>query len=72
MAEDQGAVVWRKSSYSGADTDNNCCEVAAFPDGIRIRDSKSPDTSVLSFTPGVWTAALEWLSVRSRTTGSDD
>lgn len=71
MAEEQGAVVWRKSSYSGADTDNNCCEVAALPDEIRIRDSKSPDTSVLSFAPGVWTAALAWLSVRSRT-GSDD
>ncbi|MEU3899366.1 DUF397 domain-containing protein [Streptomyces sp. NPDC045251] len=71
MAEEQGAVVWRKSSYSGQQ-EQNCCEVAALPDEIRIRDSKSPDTSVLSFAPGVWTAALAWLSVRSRTMGSDD
>lgn len=39
---------WRKSTRSGA-TGNDCVEVAAYPDLVLVRDSKSPDGPVLRF-----------------------
>nr|WP_200797386.1 DUF397 domain-containing protein [Streptoalloteichus hindustanus] len=38
---------WRKSSYSGTETD--CVEVAAVPQSIAVRDSKNPGGPVLVF-----------------------
>ncbi|MGP3943415.1 DUF397 domain-containing protein [Streptomyces sp. 6N106] len=40
---------WRKSSFS-TDVHQNCVELAAAPDGIRIRESDEPDT-VLRTSP---------------------
>jgi hypothetical protein len=34
---------WRKSSYSGAGTTNDCVEVAESRAGVHLRDSKDPD-----------------------------
>ncbi|MBW8089897.1 DUF397 domain-containing protein [Streptomyces hygroscopicus subsp. hygroscopicus] len=36
---------WRKSSFS-ADVHQNCVELTAAPDGIRIRESDEPDTVI--------------------------
>lgn len=47
---------WRKSSYSGANSD--CVEVAHGPAVVGIRDSKSPDTGVPTVPRAAWTAFL--------------
>ncbi|MGW3652365.1 DUF397 domain-containing protein [Streptomyces sp. NPDC000878] len=57
MAGDRGAVVWRKSSYS-ANPEPNCCEVAVLPGVVRVRDSKRPDSTSVSFTADTWRAAI--------------
>ncbi|MFE4540878.1 DUF397 domain-containing protein [Streptomyces scopuliridis] len=49
------ALAWRKSSYSGADS--NCVEVAvARIDMTPVRDSKAPDGPRLTFGAGAWTS----------------
>lgn len=51
---DLNRVRWRKSSYSGVDS--NCVEVA-FLDGFTLlRDAKDPSGPVLTFTPAAWSA----------------
>ncbi|MDH2425346.1 DUF397 domain-containing protein [Sphaerisporangium sp. TRM90804] len=52
---DLRSAQWRKSTYS---TDNgNCVEVAAnLPGVVAVRDSKTPTTPALAFTPGTWSA----------------
>ncbi|MFI0372385.1 DUF397 domain-containing protein [Actinomadura sp. 1N219] len=35
-------ISWRKSSYSGAATDEMCVEVGDLISGVGIRDSKNP------------------------------
>jgi hypothetical protein len=52
-----GALTWRKASASGA---NGCVELAALADGgVAVRDSKDPQSPVLSFTRREWTAFLD-------------
>ncbi|MET7843192.1 DUF397 domain-containing protein [Streptomyces sp. NPDC005356] len=46
-------LVWRKSSYSGAEG-GDCVEIAAAVDGIHIRDSKARYGPVLSVAPDAW------------------
>ncbi|TYB48988.1 DUF397 domain-containing protein [Actinomadura chibensis] len=41
---------WRKSSRSTQGTSEQCLELAQLPDGIGLRDSKSPDTGHLVLT----------------------
>ncbi|GAB3458237.1 DUF397 domain-containing protein [Streptomonospora sediminis] len=48
--------VWRKASYSGANT--NCVEVADLPGAAAMRDSKHPDAAHLVFPPAEWAAFL--------------
>ncbi|MBA9002708.1 DUF397 domain-containing protein [Thermomonospora cellulosilytica] len=36
-------IRWRKSSRSGSANDEACVELAGFPDGVGIRDSKDPE-----------------------------
>ncbi|MEU8799170.1 MULTISPECIES: DUF397 domain-containing protein [unclassified Spirillospora] len=36
-------IHWRKSTRSGSATDEACVEVAVLPEGVGVRDSKSPD-----------------------------
>jgi hypothetical protein len=47
---------WRKSSYSGANS--NCVEVAHATATVGIRDSKSPDTGTLTVSRTTWAAFL--------------
>ncbi|MEU2870686.1 DUF397 domain-containing protein [Streptomyces olivoreticuli] len=37
-----GATSWQKSSYSGADNNQDCVEIAAHPTGVLIRESDEP------------------------------
>lgn len=50
MASDQ--LVWRKSSYSGTQTD--CVEVAPIPGVTGIRDSKNIDGGELRVPRRAW------------------
>jgi hypothetical protein len=43
---DLPAVVWRKSSYSGSQSD--CLELALTGNSEAVRDSKNPDGGVLT------------------------
>jgi hypothetical protein len=45
--------VWFKSSYSGGNT-TECVEAAFVPNGVRIRDSKTPDCRCLSVSAVAW------------------
>ncbi|MCZ4602657.1 DUF397 domain-containing protein [Streptomyces sp. Lzd4kr] len=63
MAEVQGAVVWRKSSYS--DQEGQCCEVALHAGEVLVRDSKRPDDSVLTFSLDAWRTAVASLCAGS-------
>ncbi|TLG17784.1 DUF397 domain-containing protein [Nocardia cyriacigeorgica] len=47
---------WFKSTHSGADS--NCVEVAFLPDGVAVRDSKTPQTPPLLLTPTQWDSFL--------------
>ncbi|MFI6371395.1 DUF397 domain-containing protein [Streptomyces sp. NPDC050546] len=60
LAEDRGAVPWRKSSYSS--TAEQCCEMAVVAGEILVRDSKCPSRTMLAFTPGAWRTAMAWMS----------
>ena len=42
---------WRKSSYSSS---GNCVEVAGVRGGIKVRDTKNRDGSVLRFDARTW------------------
>ena len=54
MQHTTDGLTFVKSSYS---VQNACVEVAALPDGGRaVRDSKSPQGPVHSFTREEWTA----------------
>jgi Domain of unknown function (DUF397) len=46
---------WRKSSFSGQDT--NCVEVAYTGDAVGVRDSKSP-AAQLAVSQAAWRAFL--------------
>lgn len=48
---------WRKSSHSGEEG-GNCVEVAAFSNGVAVRDSKNPSGPVLVFPPDAWRSFL--------------
>ncbi|MGW6919250.1 DUF397 domain-containing protein [Kitasatospora sp. NPDC054939] len=47
------ALIWRKSSYSGAQS--NCVEIAVgVPAAVPVRDSKDPEGPALRFSPEAW------------------
>jgi hypothetical protein len=48
------ALVWVKSSYSGAEG-GQCVEVAATPTRIHVRDSKDTTRTALAVHPATWT-----------------
>ena len=50
---DSRPLRFRKSSYSGARTEN-CVEVADLPAGAAVRDSKHPDAGQLAFPAAEW------------------
>jgi hypothetical protein len=45
-------ISWRASSYSAGY--GGCVEVAPAPDGVRVRDSKDRDGSVLTVPTTAW------------------
>lgn len=47
---------WRKSSYSDADGNGNCVEVAYQGEEVALRDSKFPGDGTLRVTTAAWTA----------------
>ncbi|MFI6767092.1 DUF397 domain-containing protein [Streptomyces sp. NPDC050355] len=50
-------LTWFKSSYS-SDQGGACIEVAAAPELIHIRDSKTPQGPTLALSAGAWAAFL--------------
>ncbi|MFI6277437.1 DUF397 domain-containing protein [Streptomyces sp. NPDC050988] len=70
LAEETAPITWRKSSYSGAGTNEDCCEVGFLPSEVRIRDSKLPGRAVLCFPLPAWRVALAYFG-RGETAGGD-
>jgi hypothetical protein len=52
--------VWRKSSYSGSES-NTCVEVVDGLPVVPVRDSKVKDGAAIVFTPGVWSEFVSTL-----------
>ncbi|MFG3252486.1 DUF397 domain-containing protein [Streptomyces sp. NPDC048172] len=58
-------TAWRKSSYSGGGN-GDCIEVCdAYPSGVPVRDSKTPEGPALLFGASAWTSFLN--AVRDET-----
>lgn len=56
-APDLSRAVWRKSSYSGSES--NCVEVAWLPQPLTaVRDSKNPTGPALTFPTTTWSTFL--------------
>ncbi|EOD68282.1 DUF397 domain-containing protein [Amycolatopsis vancoresmycina] len=49
---------WRKSSYSGSSSGEDCVEVAFTGATIATRDSKAPTAGALEVPPAAWSAFL--------------
>lgn len=49
---------WRKASRS-SNNGGACVEVASLPDAIAVRDSKAPETGMLTFDPAHWATFME-------------
>ncbi|MFI5800057.1 DUF397 domain-containing protein [Streptomyces sp. NPDC051677] len=56
------ALVWAKSSYSGAEG-GQCVEVAATPARVHVRDSKDTTRAALAVDPTAWTAFVEFAAL---------
>jgi Domain of unknown function (DUF397) len=52
-----GTLAWRKASISHAA--NNCVELAPVDGMVAIRNSKSPEGPILTFTAAEWHAFLD-------------
>lgn len=55
-AGDASEPAWFKSSYSSSSEGDSCVEVAATPDAIRVRDSKTLHGPHLAYAPTAWAA----------------
>ncbi|MBT1091691.1 DUF397 domain-containing protein [Streptomyces sp. Tu102] len=56
------ALVWVKSSYSGAEG-GQCVEVATRPGRVHVRDSKDTTRAALAVDPTAWTAFVEYAAL---------
>jgi Domain of unknown function (DUF397) len=61
---DQSRTVWRKSSYSG--TQSNCVEVADLDHVVAVRDSKDPAGPALTFSPAAWASFVTTMKRRAQ------
>ncbi|NEA25404.1 DUF397 domain-containing protein [Actinomadura bangladeshensis] len=52
-------IEWRKSTYSGGDSDPACVELAASADRVLVRDSKDLDGERLVFGRAAFAGLLE-------------
>lgn len=52
---DETALAWRKSTWSNS---GGCVEMALGDQVVLLRDSKRPEGTVLSVSPGAWTALV--------------
>jgi hypothetical protein len=52
---------WRRSTYSGSDSESNCVEVALRSRFAGVRDSKNTAGPSLAFTPAAWRCFLRAL-----------
>jgi hypothetical protein len=55
------AARWRKSSFSGGDTNSECVEVALVGEATAMRDSKNRAGEVLLLPSTAWTSLLTHL-----------
>lgn len=53
---------WRKSSYSGGASNDDCVEVAFTGEAVATRDSKAPAAGALVVPPAAWTSFLAQLT----------
>jgi hypothetical protein len=53
--EGNGALSWRKSSYSG-NNGGNCVETASTTGAVMVRDTADRDGAELRFAPDAWRA----------------
>ncbi|WP_087925704.1 DUF397 domain-containing protein [Streptomyces albireticuli] len=61
-----GALIWQRSSFSGSGGGSECLEAAAARDGhLHLRESDRP-TTVLTPSPGAWSAFLRVVRTRAR------
>ncbi|MEV1064760.1 DUF397 domain-containing protein [Streptomyces sp. NPDC050263] len=58
LADESSPIAWQKSSYSGTESNEDCCEVAFLLSEVRVRDSKRPEPEVLRFSRQAWRAAV--------------
>ncbi|MGX5209417.1 DUF397 domain-containing protein [Streptomyces violaceus] len=56
------ALVWVKSSYSGAEG-GQCVEVAAATARVHVRDSKDTTRAALAVEPTAWAAFVEFAAL---------
>ncbi|MFE0728930.1 DUF397 domain-containing protein [Streptomyces antibioticus] len=56
------ALVWVKSSYSGAEG-GQCVEVAAAPGSVHVRDSKDTTRAALAVEPTTWTTFVHFAAL---------
>jgi hypothetical protein len=58
LRADLSTAVWRTSTRSSSSCDS-CVEVAFVNGAIAVRDSRTPDSGILIFTPEEWDAFVE-------------
>lgn len=56
MTVHDGFDEWRKSSFSGEQT--NCVEFRRTGDGVQVRNSKRPDAGTIDYTTSEWQAFI--------------
>ncbi|MFE3646098.1 DUF397 domain-containing protein [Streptomyces sp. NPDC059169] len=56
------ALVWAKSSYSGAEG-GQCVEVATTRVTVHVRDSKDTTRAALAVNPTAWTAFVHFAAL---------
>ena len=71
VAEESGPVVWRKSTHSDQ-VSGGCCEIAQLPVCVRVRDSKSPERAILSFSFPAWRAAVAYWGEKTAAGGAHE
>lgn len=54
MTVHHDATEWRKSSFSGKES--NCVEFRRIPGGVEVRNSKRPTEGTIQYTDAEWRA----------------